>query len=180
MNEQERHNLFSELIARHQSQLYGYIFAVVRNWEDADDVFQTVCLVLWSKFEVFRPGSNFFAWARQTAKLTVTKFLRQKQLATYVSEELLDNLTETVVKVRSDGGEFYLTALEQCRDKLNSADEELLELHYVEGLSSHEMAERIERSQPSVCNSLNRIRDWLLECIQMELARQEHSAREYR
>ena len=54
MNEQERHNLFSELIARHQSEIYAYIFAIVRNWEDADDLFQSVCLVLWRKFESFR------------------------------------------------------------------------------------------------------------------------------
>ena len=87
MNEQERHNLFSELIARHQSELYGYIFAVVRNWEDADDLFQSVCLVLWRKFESFRPGSNFFSWARQTAKIEVSNFLRHKQLPSYVSEE---------------------------------------------------------------------------------------------
>ena len=26
MNEQERHNLFAELITRHQGELYGYIY----------------------------------------------------------------------------------------------------------------------------------------------------------
>ena len=45
-------NLFSELISRHQSELYAYIFAIVRNWEDADDLFQSVSLVLWRKFEI--------------------------------------------------------------------------------------------------------------------------------
>ena len=56
MNEQERHNLFSELLTRHQSELYGYIFAVVRNWEDADDLYQSVCLILWRKFDRFGPA----------------------------------------------------------------------------------------------------------------------------
>ena len=60
MNKQGHQNLFSELITRYQSELYGYIFAVVRNWEDADDLFQSVSLVLWRKFESFRPDSNFF------------------------------------------------------------------------------------------------------------------------
>ena len=49
MNEQERHNLFAELINRHQSELYGYIYAVVRNWEDTDDLYQSVCLETISK-----------------------------------------------------------------------------------------------------------------------------------
>lgn len=179
MNEQERHDLFSELITRHQSQLYGYIFAVVRNWGDADDLFQSVCLILWSKFELFRPDSNFFAWARQTAKIKVTNFLRHKRSAICISEELLDDLANTVTETRSDGGELYLAALERCREKLNSTDEELLELHYIEDLGSRQIADRLQRSQPSVCNSLNRVRCWLLECIQMELARQEHSRREF-
>ena len=81
MNEQERHNLFSDLIARHQSELYGYIFAVVRNWEDADDLFQSVCLVLWRKFESFQPGSSFFSWARQTAKNRGQQFSEAQAVA---------------------------------------------------------------------------------------------------
>lgn len=46
MSEQDRHNLFVELITRHQSELYGYIFAVVRNREDADDLYQSVGMTL--------------------------------------------------------------------------------------------------------------------------------------
>jgi RNA polymerase sigma-70 factor, ECF subfamily len=175
MNEQERHNLFSELMARHQSELYGYIYAVVRNWEDTDDLFQSVCLVLWSKFESFRPGSSFFAWARQTAKIKVSNFLKLKRLPTYVSEEVLDALTEIVTEAQSDEAESYLAALQRCRAKLTAADEELLGLRYVEDLGSREIAARVRRPQQSVCQSLKRIRRWLLKCIRTERAQQEHS-----
>jgi RNA polymerase sigma-70 factor, ECF subfamily len=175
MNEQESHNLFSELLSRHQSELYGYIYAVVRNWEDADDLYQSVCLVLWRKFESFRPGSSFFAWARQTARIEVSKHLRLKHMSTSVSEKLLDEVAETAIETPSGEAEPYLAALRRCKAKLADADEELLELHYVEDLGSRQIADRLCRSQPSVCNSLNRIRSWLLECIQMELARQKRS-----
>ena len=166
MNDQERHNLFSELIARHQSEIYGYIFAIVRNWEDADDLFQSVCLVLWSKFASFRQGSSFFAWARQTAKFEVRKFLTQKQVPNYVSEKLLDTLAETTLITESGGVEVGLAALRRCREKLDATDEELLQLRYAEGLSTVEIADRLQRLQPSVSRSLNRIRRWLLECIE--------------
>jgi RNA polymerase sigma-70 factor, ECF subfamily len=177
MNKQELHDLFSELITRHQSELYGYIFAVVRNWEDADDLYQAVCLILWSKFESFRPGSSFFAWARQTAKITVSNFLSRKPLPKYVTEDLLDDLADSIVKSHLDETELYLAALESCRAKLGTSDQELLQLHYAEDLGSRQIADRLRRSQSSVCNSLNRIRIWLLDCVQMELARQEHSGR---
>jgi RNA polymerase sigma-70 factor, ECF subfamily len=176
MNERERHALFSELIGRHQCELYAYLFAIVRNWEDADDLFQSVCVVLWEKFASFRVGSSFFAWARQTAQYKARQFLAQQQSPGSVSEQLLDELTETILDARRDTADRDLVALEHCREKLSSVDNELLELHYADDLGTRQIADRIQRSQSSVCNSLNRIRSWLLECIKIELARQEHSA----
>jgi RNA polymerase sigma-70 factor, ECF subfamily len=177
MNEQERHNLFAELITRHQSELYGYIYAVVRNWADTDDLFQSVCLVLWSRFESFRPGTNFFVWARQIAKIKVSDFLRHKQLPSFITEKLMDVLAEITADPHEAGAEVYLVALRHCREKLTTADDELLQLRYVEELRTVEIADRLQRLQPSVSRSLNRIRRWLLECVEMELARQEHSSK---
>ena len=136
MNEQERHRLFSELVTRHRSALYGYIFAVVRSWEDADDLFQSVCLVLWNKFESFQPGTNFFAWARQTAKNKMSKFLRHKQQPHFVNEELLETLAEVAIGTKEDWAEAHQTTLQHCRERLVAADEELLALHYGEGLGT--------------------------------------------
>jgi RNA polymerase sigma-70 factor (ECF subfamily) len=178
MNEQDRHSLFSDLTASCHSQLYAYIFAIVRNREDASDLFQSVCLILWRKFDSFRPGSNFFAWARQTAKLVVRSFLRHKKhLSSCVGEELLNALAETDFDDLTGESEPYFAALRHCRKKLDSADEQLLGLRYAEELGSREIAERLQRPQTSVCRSLNRIRNWLLECIELELNRQERSGR---
>lgn len=178
MNEQECHNLFAELITRHQSELYGYIYAVVRNWEDTDDLFQSVCLVLWSKFELFRPGSSFFAWARQIAKIKISDFLRHKQSPSFLAEKLRDVLAEIATEPHDADAEMYLIALRRCREKLSTTDDELLQLRYVEEFSTVEIADRLQRLQPNVSRSLNRIRRWLFECIQRELAKQELSAKE--
>lgn len=175
MNAPNLQNQFSELVARHQGELYGYIFAVVRNWEDADDLFQSVCLVLWRKFDSFRLGTSFFAWARQVAKIEVSNFLRRKHLSSYVTDQLLDALVETVVEDQGDDAELYLAALRRCKTNLNPSDAELLELHYADDLGSTQLAERLQRPYRSVCKSLNRIRSWLMECVQRDLARQEHA-----
>jgi RNA polymerase sigma-70 factor, ECF subfamily len=174
MNEQERHALFSGLVARHRSEIYGYIFAIVRNWEDADDLFQAVCLILWSKFDSFQPGTSFFAWARQTARNKIGHYLRRKQEPDFVSEELLETLTTIALDTQDDWTESHLTALRRCKAKLATADEELLELHYGEGLGTRQVADRLQRLQSNVCHSLARIRRGLFACIQIEIARQEH------
>jgi RNA polymerase sigma-70 factor (ECF subfamily) len=177
MDEQDRHNLFVELITRYQSQLYGYIFALVRNREDAADLFQTVGLILWRKFELFRPDSSFISWASQTARFEVRNFLKRKKHSVYVSEELSEFLVETACKTPGDTIESYLAALKHCKNRLNVDDEGLLKLHYVDGLSTRQIAEQMGRSQPSVCNSLARIRRWLFDCIRAELGHQEQAAR---
>jgi RNA polymerase sigma-70 factor, ECF subfamily len=176
MDEQDRRDLYSELITRHQSQLYAYIYAIVRNQENADDLFQSVCLVLWRKFELFQPGSSFFSWARQTAQREVRDFLKRRRRPSYVSEVLLDSLCETALTPHSDATDVYLDALRRCREKLSAADEELLALRYVENLGSRQIADRLQRPQQSVCNSLTRIRGWLLDCVTTQLARQERPA----
>jgi RNA polymerase sigma-70 factor, ECF subfamily len=179
MVEHERQALFSELVSHHRSDLYGYIFAVVRNWEDADDLFQAVCMILWSKFDSFQSGTNFFAWARQTAKNKVSEFLRHKQEPDFVDEELLELLATTVIDAKDDWAESYLAALRHCRAKLAGEDEELLDLHYGEGFGTTQIANQLRRNRASICRALNRIRCWLFECIQMEIARQEHSRAEH-
>jgi DNA-directed RNA polymerase specialized sigma24 family protein len=98
-------------------------------------------------------------------------------LPCYASEELLDEFTETIVDVQSNGEKWGLATLERCREKLDAADGELLELHYVHDLGSRQIADQLQRSQASVCHSLKRIRGWLLACVQMELARETHSGR---
>lgn len=173
MNEQERQSLFAELIVRHQSELYGYIYAIVRNWEDAKDLYQSVCMTLWVKFDQFQPGTNFFAWARQTARNKIGGFLRRQHSSTHVAVELIDILAEGSVNPGNDM-EMYLDALRSCRAKLSVADDELLRLRYAEDLNTVEIADRLQRLQQSVSRSLNRIRRWLFECIQRELAKQRH------
>lgn len=175
MSTQDRHDLFTELVTRHQSELYAYIFAIVRDWEDASDLLQSVCLILWRKFESFQPGTSFFAWARQIAQLEVRNYLRRKRPSPYVSEELLDALAGAADNARSDRSDLYLTALRHCKAKLGVAEEQLLRLRYVENLTSGQIADRIRRPLASVCRSLKRIRGSLFRCIQADVARQERA-----
>jgi RNA polymerase sigma-70 factor, ECF subfamily len=178
MDKQERHDLFVELITRHQGELYGYIFAVVRNREDADDLYQSVGMILWRKFESFRPDSSFISWAGKTASFVVRNFLKRKKRPVYVSEGLSEALIETASEAQCDTTESYLAALDGCRRKLGLDDEELLKLRYVEELGTRQIAEQLGRAQASVCHSLARIRHWLFDCISVEMVRQKQAVRE--
>ena len=66
--------------------------------------------------------------------------------------------TEGDVSLQGDAMDAYLAALRSCKEKLDGGDDELLRLRYVEELGTREIATRLQRLQPNVCRSLNRIR----------------------
>jgi RNA polymerase sigma-70 factor, ECF subfamily len=175
MNQQNRYDMFSELLTRNQARIRGYILALVRNREDADDLFQTTSLVLWRKFDTFQANSNFFAWARRTAELTVCNFWKTNHSRfAPLSEAFLDTIAATESSIRDDAVETYLVAMRQCVDKLRQEERELLDFRYVNNLSAQQIAEHMDRSRQSVGKSLLRIRRELLRCIETQIAQEEH------
>ena len=80
---------FAELLTHHQGQLLGYIYSLVRNLDDADDLFQQTSLVLWDKFDQYDPSRTFAAWACGVARYEVLNFLRARSRdRLYFSDEL--------------------------------------------------------------------------------------------
>ena len=51
---------FAEYLLPCQSRLYGYIHSLVRDLNDADDLYQQTALILWKKFAEFDRGRSFF------------------------------------------------------------------------------------------------------------------------
>ena len=176
MDQQNRYDIFSDLLTRNQARIRGYILALVRNRDDADDLFQTTSLVLWRKFDTFRADSNFFAWARRTAELTVCNFWKMKRSRfAPLSEAFLDTLAATESSILDDAVDVYITTMRHCMDKLHQEERELLGFRYMDNLSAQQIAERMARSRQSVGKSLLRIRRELLRCIEKQIAQEEHS-----
>ena len=69
---------FAAQLGRHQGQLFGYIHSLVRDLDDADDLFQQTSLVLWDKFDQFDASRSFVCWACGVARYEVLNFLRRE------------------------------------------------------------------------------------------------------
>ena len=74
---QDRENRFTEQLRRNHRQLFGYIYGLLRNYGDAQDVFQQTSLTLWEKFDEYRPGTSFASWACSIARFKALNFLRR-------------------------------------------------------------------------------------------------------
>jgi RNA polymerase sigma-70 factor (ECF subfamily) len=173
MSDPKRYDQFVALLRRSTGQLLTYVHALLLDWDDAEDVFQETCIVLWQKFDTFQPGTNFLGWALRVAQnkamnFQTTRARRRSLWSPTVQLALIAEMTDR----RSEGAGGSLATLTACLERLGDADRELVERCYGDGVPVRQLAEQMGRSPQSVHNSLRRIRFALLECIQ-RVANQE-------
>jgi RNA polymerase sigma-70 factor (ECF subfamily) len=165
---------FAAILRQHETRLYGYIHSLVRDLNDADDLFQQTTLILWKKFAEFDRQRSFFSWACGIARLEVANFLRSRgRQRLYFSDDLNLLLVEAQAELSNEELEDRRDALARCVEKLRDRDRELLtECYSAAGV--HAAADGRGRSTHSIYNSLRRIRRALYECVNRTLA---HDAR---
>lgn len=167
--EDERKAIFVELITQHQRKLYSFIYSLVPNMADSDDLLQETNLVLWKKAKEYKLGTNFIAWASQIAFLNVKKFLTTKgRSRVYFNERLLSQLAELHVD-HADSHTIYSMLLISCLEKLSEESKHLLKLRYDGNHGMQEIAKQLKRPVASLYNSLSHIRFKIMKCINYAL-----------
>lgn len=161
--------LFLRCLAREQRRLYHYVYSLVPNAADADDVLQEATIVMWKRFADFDPDRDFLPWACGVAFFTVMNFRRA---ASRRRLTLSDELVELISNERLAGMERSrrrLDLLQECLSRLTSYDRDLVRRVYDEGGSATEAASEIGRAVQTVHNRLCEIRKRLLECVNRKL-----------
>ena len=174
---ESREDEFLRLFACAQRRIHAYIFALVFDFNTAADLLQEVNIVLWRKFDQYEGGTNFFAWAREIARLSV---LRHRQASAGRIATLDPQLLEQLADRFADSTPTELDdrrheALEACLKKLRNSDRELILARYLPGATVVAIAERHERTVNSVSQSLRRIRLVLSECVARTLRIEEQA-----
>ncbi|SMP76022.1 RNA polymerase sigma-70 factor, Rhodopirellula/Verrucomicrobium family [Neorhodopirellula lusitana] len=122
----EDYERFLDLFTTDRERIYGFIFSMLPNHADAEDVFQRCSIVLWRKLDQFTEGTSFYAWACSIAQFEVLNFRRSASRDRhYFSQELMEQLAlERVEQRRSSGSR--LEALQTCISRLGQLDRDLL------------------------------------------------------
>jgi RNA polymerase sigma-70 factor (ECF subfamily) len=166
MTDPSRYDEFSNLVQQASGQVVTYLHAVLLDWNDAEDVFQESCLVLWEKFDEFVPGTNFVGWAIRIAQNKAMHFQRsRKRLAKFLNCELQVSLAAVAAGRDAAATNASLAALTICMDRLSQGDQDLVRRCYGDRLTVRQVASQLGRSPESVHHSLRRVRTLLLQCI---------------
>jgi len=173
-----RESDFLRQLALSYHELYATGLTIVGNRDDADDVIQEVCVVLWQKYDEFEEGTNFRKWAYvvtgHVAKAIARKRRRQRGFG------LSDYAMAKVAQVKTGGNEFFelqCEVLRECMGKLPEEDREFLSDCYRHSSSLTKYAREIGRSVETIYTKLKRLRKRLrkrlTECVARGLGKGE-------
>jgi len=161
---------FVALLTKHQRRLHGYIFSVVWNPSDADDILQETNIVLLKKSAEFDTSREFLPWALSIARFQALAGLKRRQRLRFVFDEALARFLADEAAREDPVLEARRMALATCLQKLPAVQRDLLVRRYEPKAVVGEMAAALGLTLKAFSDRLRRIREKLLDCITRTLA----------
>ncbi|WP_437192215.1 sigma-70 family RNA polymerase sigma factor [Planctomicrobium sp. SH527] len=163
---------FLRHFSRDRERIFRYIYSLLSNYSDAEDVFQKCSLLLWHKFSEYDRDRSFLPWACGVALNEVRNFLRLSErkrmrfdsaLLAQISDERLE-----VMESQESTAEG-LAVLKDCVDSLPRRDRELVRIAYGGDLTVKDFAESLGQPLQTLYNRLGKVRRILLDCVRRKL-----------
>jgi RNA polymerase sigma-70 factor (ECF subfamily) len=174
---EENRRAVMRLALEHRAQLWGFLVGLTKDPARAEDLFQNTYLILCEKWELYRPGTNFLAWARQIARYEFLASIDPERRPFVTAE--MEVLESAMRAAESEGGppSSRREALRRCLDQMPQAKgRRVLELRYGEGLAGEKVAEQLGLSVNALYTLLSRVRRILQECIERRVRAEEAGA----
>ena len=161
---------FVALLTGSQRKLHAYIFSLVWNPADADDILQETNLVLLKKAAEYDSSRDVLPWALAIARFQTLAGLKRRQRLRFVFDDSLATFLADDAAREDPVLEARRLALATCLQKLPAASRDLLVRRYEPKAVVGDMAAALGLSLKTLSDRLRRIRQKLLDCINRTLA----------
>ena len=161
---------YQDVLAETRDRIYSYLYYLLKNREDAEDVCQEVYIRLWNHWDRV-DLERAQAWLMRVAHNRAIDLIRQNKTAStqdrlvtpldQVDARLATEGTPETVMERSDKQRSVLEALEQLPAKTQS----VLLMHYFKGMKYTEIGESLDMSLAAVKVSVHRGKKMLRDAL---------------
>jgi RNA polymerase sigma-70 factor, ECF subfamily len=160
---------FRRLVEMTQDRLYGLVYSLVSNREQAEDMTQEIFVKAYFALDSFEGHSSFFTWLHRIASNHCLDYLRKRRLdAISIDQPLLDGsdmtLDHTLVAPKSNQPDSALGVSTETAALLAGLEPDqrlLLTLREIEGHSYEELADILDCPVNTIKSRLNRAREAL-------------------
>ena len=154
---------YRDLFVRYYIPLCRYVYGLLMNQDDAEDVVQELFLNLWKNRRKIEVRESVSGYLYRMAKHLALNFIRSRSEAEVLSEN--ESQVSLVYEDNRLEVEEFRVALYDCVDRLPERSREVLLLHRLEGLKQKEIADRLSITVKTIKNliwiSLRRLRECL-------------------
>lgn len=165
---------FVQLLSHNQLKLRSFVFSLIRDYNDADDVLQNASIALWKKRATYDSTRDFFRWAAGVVMIEVMRYRRRTASDKLQFDEALVNTLAEEYLENTDNLDRRRGALPECLKKLTAQDRWLISARYSSEISVAQIAEQQGKPLSTVYRSLVRIREALYQCVQRSVAQDSH------
>lgn len=142
---------FDGLILKYRERLFGVLYNLTSNREDASDLAQEAFIKAFQSINRFQGQSAFFTWLYRIGINGALTHLRKNRLRSFFSFEKLhdeDHVSEVINQLTDKKSAERAAVISELQEKLNEALQKLsikhrtvVTLHEIDGLSHEEIAE---------------------------------------
>lgn len=151
-------NVFDEIVNRYLKTIYNFVYRLVGNTKEAEDITQEVFLKVWKNLKKFDREKSFKTWIFSIAKNTAIDYLRKRKDIpisffddedgeNFLENTLIDN--EPLANEKIDI-EYNKKSIEKVMRDLTIIQREVIILKYLNEMSLSEVAEILNMSKDTV------------------------------
>jgi RNA polymerase sigma-70 factor (ECF subfamily) len=162
---------YQEIMRRYQRKLFSYLYRLIRNKEEVEDVLQNVFVKAFKNLDSFDVEKNFSPWIYRIAHNEAVNFLKRKGKKHFISWEDMANENKSEARseekspfdewISKESGREVRRALKFLPVKY----QEILELRYFQEKSYGEIGRIIKKPVNTVGTLLSRAKGKLLRII---------------
>ncbi|MDD2952964.1 MAG: RNA polymerase sigma-70 factor [Parabacteroides sp.] len=157
---------YNKLFDRYYGCLCQYVYGLLMDKDDAEDVVQELFLTLWKNRERIEIRENVSGYLYRMARHLALNFIRSKKQMGSLPEDQ-DQLLLSYEDNRLETEEFKI-ALYDCIDRLPDRSREVLLLHRVKGLKQKEISDELSISVKTIKNQIWMSLQKLKKCLDMK------------
>jgi RNA polymerase sigma factor (sigma-70 family) len=157
---------FDKLILKYRERVFGIIYNMTSNREDASDLTQDAFIRAFQSINRFGGQSSFFTWLYRIAINSTLSHLRKHRLRSFFSLETIDEdapvSRELIAALTDKTGADRDAFVHELKEKLNEAMQKLsikhrtvVTLFEIDGLGHQEIAEVMDCSVGTVRSRLH-------------------------
>jgi RNA polymerase sigma-70 factor, ECF subfamily len=163
---------FVRLLKKHERRLNAYVFSLVHNWVDTEDILQDVAVDLWRRFGDYDPSGDFGAWACTVAYYQVLTYRKRKTRQRLHLSEESDRLLSVEIAAVASETSGYQDTLAGCLEKLSESERSFLRAYY-SGTPIAVLEQQLVRKAASLYKDLSNLRRGLRACVERTVHEEE-------